>query len=158
MMPRFGLCLLLLLGSVTLPAAPARPGAAWDAVAVAPMKTSIYVGSVTLATTEFKRDGDKFATTYEARVRPWFWWNESGRATITLPVAELEKLSKGGRVDFTGEGRNHRNKPRPITGYAERIDDHSGKIKVRLTADGVELIFNGTYRLTAGAAPPGAGE
>jgi hypothetical protein len=49
-------------------------------------------------------------------------------------------------VNFTGEGINDRNKPRPITGYAERADDNSGKIKVRLNADGVELIFNGTYR------------
>lgn len=139
-----------LLAAVTLPAAPARAAGRWDAVLVAPMKTSIYVGSVTLTTTEFKRDGDKFTTTYEAKVRPWFWWSESGRASITLPVAELEKLAKGGRVEFTGEGTNHKGKPRPITGYAERADDASGKIKVRLNADGVELIFNGTYRLTAG--------
>jgi hypothetical protein len=150
MISRPGLCLLVLLGAVTLGAAPPRPSAAWDSVSVAPMKTSIYVGSVTLTTTDFKRDGDKFTTTYEAKVRPWFWWNESGRATITLPLAELEKLSKGGRVDFTGDGTNHKGKPRPITGYAERADDTSGKIKVRLNADGVELIFNGTYRLNAG--------
>lgn len=146
MMCRLRLCLLLLLGSVTLAAAPARAAAGWNTVTVGPMKTSIYVGSVTLTTAEFKRDGDRFSTTYEAKVRPWFWWNESGRATITLPVAELEKLAKGGRVDFTGEGTNHRGKPRPITGYAERADETSGKIKVRLNADGVELIFNGTYR------------
>lgn len=146
MTPGFRVCLGLLLGTVTLRADLSRPAGDWDVVAVAPMKTSIYVGNVTLTTTEFRRDGGRFTTTYEAKVWPWFFWSESGQATISFPVTDLEKLAQGGRVEFTGEGSNHKGKPRSITGYAERGDGASGKIKVRLMADGVELIFNGTYR------------
>lgn len=142
--PLFAVLLLALAAS--LRGDTTQAAADWNSVTVEPMKTSIYVGSVTLTTAEFKRDGDKFATTYEAKVRPWFFWSETGRATITMTAAQLEKLAKGERVEFTGEGANHKNKPRTISGYAERTDGATGKIKVRLNADGIELIFNGTYR------------
>ena len=138
--------LLALAALVTLRADTTRPAGGWDAVTVAPMKTSIYIGSVTLTAAEFRRVGDKFATTYEAKVRPWFFWSETGRASITVPQADLERLARGERVEFTGEGTNQKNKPRKITGYAERADGATGKIKVRLSADGIELVFNGTYR------------
>ena len=147
MMSQLKLCLLLVLGAVaTLRADTTQPGGDWDTVTVAPMKTSIYVGSVTLTTGEFKRDGDKFTTTYEAKVRPWFFWSETGRITITLSEAELLKLSRGERVEFTGAAANHKNKPRHVTGRAERINAATGNIKVRIGVDGAELVFNGTYR------------
>jgi hypothetical protein len=41
---------------------------------------------------------------------------------------------------------NHKGKPRTITGHAERADTAAGAIKVRLKADGIELVFNGSYR------------
>jgi hypothetical protein len=147
MISRTILCLFLLLGSVsTLWADTTQNIGDWDFVTVAPMKTSIYVGSVSLTTGELKREGDKFSTTYEAKVRPWFFWGETGRITITLSLADLEKLGRGERVEFTGEAFNHKNKPRKVTGRAERTDGATGKIKVRIGVDDTELIFNGTYR------------
>ncbi len=116
-----------------------------DRISVGPMKTSIYVGSVKLTTPAFKRDGVTLSTTYDARVTPWFFWNESGQITITLSESDFEALAKGQTVEFKGEGKNQKNKPRTITGRAQPTDEKSGKIKVRVKADGVELIFNGTY-------------
>ena len=118
----------------------------WDAVTVAPLKTSIYIGSVSLTTGEFRREGDKFSTTYEAKVWPWFFWGETGSITINLPPADLQKLASGERIEFTGEAFNHKNKPRKVTGRADRIDGASGTIKVRIGVDDTELIFNGNYR------------
>jgi hypothetical protein len=150
-MPMFRptLCLLLALGAVvslradiTLLASPR--------VAVAPMKTSIYVGSVTLSTTDFLQQDESFKATYEAKVRPWFFWGETGRITIKLPVTDLTRLALGQPVEFTGEAANHKNKPRTVTGRAQPAGPTTGKIKVRIMADGVELIFNGTYLLLAG--------
>jgi hypothetical protein len=147
MMTRAKLCLLLMLAPVAALRADSTQSAGdYDAVTVGPIKTSIYVGSVTLTTGVFRRDGDKFATTYEAKVRPWFFWSETGRITITLPAAELAKLARGERVEFTGEAFNQKNKPRHVTGRADRIDAATGKIKVRISVDGTELVFNGTYR------------
>jgi hypothetical protein len=141
------LCSILLLAAVAaLRADTTQPLGDWDSVTVAPVKTSIYVGNVTLTTDVFRRDGDKFETTYEAKVWPWFFWSETGRITIALPYSSLEKLAKGERVEFTGEALNHKNKPRHVTGYAERADAAKGKIKVRIGVDDTELIFNSTYR------------
>lgn len=114
-------------------------------ISVAPMKTSIYVGSVKLTMGAFDSQGGSLTSTYEARVTPWFFWNESGRITISLSDADFATLAKGQTVQFTGDATNHKNKPRTVTGRAQPADAKSGKIKVRVMADGVELIFNGTY-------------
>jgi hypothetical protein len=140
------LCSLLLAAAVTARADTSQQLGEWDAVSVPAMKTSIYVGSVTLTTGVFRRDGDTFTTTYEAKVWPWFFWNETGKITIRLPHPELEKLARGERVEFTGEARNHKDKPRHVTGRADRTDGAAGKIKVRIGVDDTEIIFNGTYR------------
>ncbi|HVZ64771.1 MAG TPA: hypothetical protein VG936_09390 [Lacunisphaera sp.] len=147
MVARLKLCLLFaFVAAVALRADTTQPAGEWDAVTVPPMKTSIYIGSVTLSTGVFHREGDTFATTYEAKVRPWFFWSETGQITITLPPPDLAKLARGERVTFTGQAMNHRNKPRRVTGQADRSDAASGTIKVRIEADGITLVFNGTYR------------
>ncbi len=114
---------------------------------VGAMKTSIYVGNVTLTTSEFLRDGDAFSATYEAKVWPWFFWSESGKITITLKEADNAALRRTETREFTGEAFNQKHKPRKITGRAQPADANSGKIKVRINVDDVELIFNGTYKL-----------
>jgi len=148
MMSRSRLCLLLVMGAVSalLRADTTRLVGDWDSVRIAPMKTSIYVGSVSLTTGEFRREGDRFTATYEAKVRPWFFWGETGHITINLSPADLERLNRGERVEFTGEATNHKNKPRHVSGRADRTDAANGKIKVRVGVDDTELIFNGTYR------------
>lgn len=140
---RLSVICLLLLGALPLPAAEPPAG---TTITVAPMKTSIYVGSVTLTTEAFRRDGDKLLSTYDAKVRPWFFWSEHGRISITVPPAEMERLARGERIEFTGEAFNQKEKPRQVTGRADRSDATTGKIKVRITVDGIELVFNGEYR------------
>ena len=147
MMSRLGLYLFLMLGAVAglwAETAPILTG--WDRISLSPMKTSIYVGSVKLITGVFARQGSTLSTAYEARVVPWFFWSETGRITITLTDADLANLAKGQTAEFTGDAINQKNKPRKITGRAQPADASSGKIKVRVMADGIELIFNGTYQ------------
>jgi len=142
------LCFLLLLGAVAaLRADQAMPAGEWDSVTIEPVKTSIYIGSVTLSTSEFRRSGDEFTATYEAKVWPWFWWNESGHITIQLPAADLARLARSERVEFKGEAFNQKNHPRHVSGHADRTREGAGKIKVRIAVDGTELIFNSTYRV-----------
>ena len=138
---------LLVLAAVTrLGADTTQRSGDWDSVTVATVKTSIYVGSVTLTTGEFVRHGDNYTTTYEAKVWPWFFWSEHGSIAISMPEAGLLRLAKGERVEFTGEARNQKNKPRRVTGYAEQTNPASGRIKVRIDVDDTQLIFNSTYR------------
>lgn len=148
-----GILLLGLLGLGTLLRAqsPTPAPVPWDRVNIPPMKTSIYVGSVTLSTKVFERQGSTLSTTYEAKVFPWFFWGETGRITITLQDAELAHLAKGESAEFTGEAFNQKNKPRKVTGRAQPINSTSGKMKIRINVDDLELIFNGTYQFGTGA-------
>lgn len=125
------------------------PAAVGDRVAIPTMKTSIYVGSVTLLTSPFERNGDEFSATYEAKVRPWFFWGETGSIRIKVPSDDLVRLLAGETVEFTGDAANHKRKPRKVTGRAQPsgIGSKTGKIKVRIGVDDTELIFNGTYLL-----------
>lgn len=122
-------------------------------VTVAPMKTSIYVGSVRLTTDVLAWQGSGFTSTYEAKVVPWFFWGETGKLTINLTEAALTKLAAGETVEFTGEAVNNKNKTRAVTGRAQPVNSKSGKIKVRIMADGIELIFNSTYEFTSERGP-----
>jgi hypothetical protein len=141
------LYLCLLLTAVGLPLrADTAPAPRWNSITVDPMKTSIYVGSVTLATSELKREGDRYTASYDAKVWPWGFWSERGTLSIQFSDADIARLHQGERVEFTGDATNHKNKPRRITGRAERLDPNSGKIKVRIGVDDVELIFNGGFR------------
>ncbi len=147
MMRFLTLCLILATAAV----APLRADTTqlvgdWDVVRVESVKTGIYVGSVTLTTSDFIRNGDKYVATYEAKVRPWFFWSETGSLAITLTEADRERLQRGERVEFKGEATNSKNKPRYITGWAERHSPATGKIKVRIGVDDTALIFNSTYR------------
>lgn len=133
---------------VTVPLHAAEPAPALDRVEVPAMKTSVYVGTVTLKTGAFVRTGEVFESTYEAKVFPWFFWSEHGRIAMRVPDAELARLARGERIEFTGDARNHRDKPRRVTGHAEPADVTSGRIKVRIHLDDLTLVFEGTYRFT----------
>ncbi|MBM3844311.1 MAG: hypothetical protein FJ397_13800 [Verrucomicrobia bacterium] len=144
------LAVLLLLaplrGAVSLPVR-AEVDPAW---------TSIYVGAVTLRTTEFNRGTDgAFHATYTARVIPYFPANEAGVISIAVPDADLARLLAGEAVDFTGSARNGQGEARAVSGRATPVDVRQGRLKVRVrVSPRIELIFNTTYRFPA-AAPEG---
>lgn len=146
------LLLLLAFGAaLALAAAATEPSAPPDRAFIPPLRTSIYVGNVTLKTSEFRREGERFAATYEARVFPWFFWSETGAIAITVSAADLGRLGRGETIEFAGDARNHRGQPRRVTGRAQPTESDRGQIKVRIAVDDLELVFNGPYRLATGA-------
>ena len=146
--PALPVLVLLLLG------APAGAAAGLPLRAeVEPAWTSIYVGAVTLRTTEFVR-GTKgaFHATYTARVIPYFPANEAGAIAIVVPDADLIRLQAGEPVDFQGSARNEHGEDRTVSGRATPVDAHHGRLKVRVrVSPRIELIFNTTYRFPAAA-------
>ncbi len=129
------------------------PAVAWNRVEIGPMKTSIYIGSVTLTTGTLQRDGATLSASYDAKVFPWFFWGETGRIVIQLTDATYAGLARGEVVDFNGHAQNQKGKPREVTGRVYPAGPNSGKIKVRIHVDDLELIFNGTYTLSTQPAP-----
>lgn len=141
----FGL-ILLLLGIGTRLAAEV-PLARYARVEIAPTKTSIYIGTVSMTMPTFVRGAGVFTSTYSARVFPYFFYNEKGRISITLSDATLRQLQNGQPIEFEGEGVNTDGETRRIAGRAVPADGRSGKIKVRVfVSKKIQLIFNTTYR------------
>ena len=124
----------------------AGPGK-YDTVVIPPVKTSIYVGSVTLTARPFARQDATYRSTYSAKVFPFFFANEKGTIAVTITDDDLARLAKGEVVEFKGEGRSEDGDLRRVEGKATPADAVSGKLKVRIFVSArIELIFNTTYR------------
>jgi hypothetical protein len=137
-------------------AMPAAPGDHHAVATVDTAKTSIYIGNVTLTMPPFKRTGEVYQSTYQAKVFPYFFYNERGTIAITLSDDELRRLSNGETVYFNGEAEDTAGDPRRIEGRVVPDDALSGKIKVRVwVSPKIELIFNTTYRFTGGSGAAG---
>jgi len=118
----------------------------YASVTVETAKTSIYIGNVKLAMPPFTRVADRYESTYEAKVFPFFFYNESGTISITIADDDLRRLEAGERVFFTGEAFDQSGELRRVEGHADPTDQRTGKIKVRVwVSKNIELIFNTTY-------------
>ena len=116
-------------------------------VEVAPAKTSIYLGSVTMTMPTFVRVNGGYDAPYVAKVFPFFFYNESGRLRVEISDAALEQLGRGEPIEFTGRALRDDGAERRVEGKATPTDASSGKLKVRVFySKRIELIFNTTYR------------
>jgi hypothetical protein len=120
----------------------------YDRVEIAPTKTSIYVGSVSMTLTPFARKSGVYHSDYVAKVFPYFFWGEEGWIAIEIPDDALRQLAKGETIQFKGHGMNRDGEERHIEGRAVPADAQSGKIKVRVfVSKRIQLIFNTTYKI-----------
>ncbi|PTY05793.1 hypothetical protein DB347_15685 [Opitutaceae bacterium EW11] len=129
-------------------AAPVR-AADFEHLTVEPGKTSIYIGTVTITMTPFRRDQGVYAADYRAKVFPYFFANEHGWLKVDFNDEQLARLARGERVPFTGRAENSEKEPRHVEGHAtpDAPGAKHGKIKVRVfVTKKIELIFNTTYR------------
>ena len=139
------LCLALALAA-SAAAAGSDPGR-YDRVEIAPTKTSIYLGTVTMTMPPFVRRGDHFESTYSAKVFPFFFLNEKGRITISVTDDALRRLARGESIDFAGQGVAPNGDFRRLTGRAAPSDANSGRLTVRVSVSKrIQLIFHTTYR------------
>lgn len=139
------LCLLTLATAAARAAE--RPLSAYDRVDIAPTKTSIYIGSVSMTTPTFTRKNGVYEATYSAKVFPYFFSSEKGSMSVALSDDNLRKLEKGETIEFSGKAINTDGEERRIEAKATPTDAASGKIKVRVfVSKRIELIFNTTYR------------
>ncbi len=128
----------------------AESPAPYTRVEVAPTRTSIYIGTVSMTMPPFTRSGEGFESNYVASVFPYFFYNESGSLRIEFSDAAVSQLARGEPVDFTGRATRTDGAERRIEGRATPADARSGKLKVRVFySRRIELIFNTTYRFPA---------
>ncbi len=123
--------------------------ARYDHVAVDPAKTSIYIGSVTMAIAPATRKAGAYEANYTAKVFPYFFMSEKGKLVLDAPDETLRKLARGEAVNFSGRGVSTSGDERRFEGHATPSDATSGKLKVHVfVSKRIDLIFNMTYRFT----------
>jgi hypothetical protein len=149
---RFAAAGLVFFAFTTVASSSETPGtthapASYHRVEIAPAKTSIYIGIVSLTMPTFMRQDETYASTYTAKVFPYFFSNEAGKLSIDVSAAQLETLARGEPIEFTGRGVRDDGAERRVEGKATPVDATSGKLKVRVfVSKRIQLIFNTTYR------------
>jgi len=98
-------------------------------VEIAPAKTSIYIGSVTMTMPALHRSGGSYASSYAARVFPYFFYNERGKLTIDFSDEQITQLDRGERVDFKGQAKSESGELRRIEATRSRQTLAAGKSK-----------------------------
>jgi len=147
----------MLLALLLLPAlSPVQgPGSAvhrYDVVKVAPVKTTIYIASVSLSVPQFVRHGQVYESTYEAKIFPYFFWNEQGKLRIDVTDETLRRFAAGKAFTFSGHAIRDDGETRKVTGSISPRDGWTGKVTVRVfVTKHISMAFDTTYRL---AGPP----
>lgn len=120
----------------------------YSVVSVEPTKTSIYVGYVSMILSPFLRSKDVYVANYQAKIFPYFFYNENGRISITVSDETLAHLSRGEPITFTGKGINDDGQVRLVDGKATPHGPNDGMIKVRVyVSKKIALTFNTAYHL-----------
>ncbi|PTX90741.1 hypothetical protein [Opitutus sp. ER46] len=151
----FRAALSLLLLGLLAPLAGAADASvvAFSQVEIAPTKTSIYVGSVSLTMPAFTRAEGSYTSRYTAHVFPWAFYNEAGVIRVDVSDDQLRQLARGEPIEFTGQARTEDGSERRVAGKATPQDATSGRIKVRVfVSTRIQLIFNTTYRFPPAVA------
>ncbi|HEY3757698.1 MAG TPA: hypothetical protein VGL42_16210 [Opitutaceae bacterium] len=146
---------LLVASCLTLGAA--SPGSVDPALArfaevdAVPVKTSIYIGTVTLVPGPFLRSQNgQFSATYAAKVFPYFFANEAGRMYIDVPDDALRQIAAGQAIHFRGKAVRTDGTVRSIEGSATPTSASEGKLQVKIhVSRRITLSFGTTYRLPA---------
>ena len=145
----------LVCGAMLLSAAE-LPLSAFERVDIAPTKTSIYIGTVSMTLPTMQRTAGVYSAAYVAKVFPYFFYNENGSLRVEMSDESLRKLTGGEAIEFKGRAVRDDGAERRVEGRATPIDSASGKIKVRVFySKRIELIFNTTYRVQDEQEPRG---
>lgn len=147
MLRRFAFPLLACLLAAPAGRAAEAPLRTYERVDIAPTRTSIYIGTVSMTLPTLQRANGTYSANYVAKVFPYFFYNEKGTLSIDVSDEALRKLERGEPIEFTGRAQNTAGEERRVEGKATPADPKSGKLKVRVfVSKKVELIFNTTYR------------
>lgn len=140
--------LLLLAAALAPPARASDDLARFGRVEIAPASASFYIASVSMSYQPFQRRGAAFASSYVARVFPYFFLGEKGRIWINVPDDALRRVLRGEAVSFSGRAVNDSGDERKVEGTATPTGPWGGKIRVRVSVTRrIVLSYNTTYVL-----------
>jgi hypothetical protein len=120
-------------------------------IAVAPAKTSIYIGRLTVTPGLFVHDASGYNASLGIDLWP-YGYHEDAKVGIAVSAETLARLERGESVEFAGRVTRRNGQTRRVTGRAVPTGPDSGTIEVRVFLGGkISVSFSTTYR---SAVPP----
>jgi hypothetical protein len=146
--------LLLVLAACSFSGAAAAPEAIASGppkIVLEPSAASLRGGKARLTTTALRREAGRYNGTYQLKVFPYAFKNETGTLSIGVSDELMHKLSAGSAVSFTGTARTTRTgRTRPVTVLATPAGPGvpRGKVTISITTENGALVFAPGYTLT----------
>jgi len=133
-------------GAAAPPAGEAKAGE--SPLAVEPSGATLAGGKAKLTMTILRRRGTTYLGSYQIKVVPYFFKNETGKLFITISDAQLLKAKSGVAVEFGGKAvTDGTGETRPVTvKAAPAANGASGTLTITIPTDRGELIFKPGYR------------
>ncbi|HEY6229602.1 MAG TPA: hypothetical protein VI282_20945 [Verrucomicrobiae bacterium] len=110
--------------------------------------TKVAGGKAILTVSPLRRIKDMFEGEFDMKVAPYFFKNDKGKLAIIVSDEAMAKVSAGSTVDITGTATTKAGKSsvvRHIIAEATPLDAQHGMLKVWLTVDERELVFQTKY-------------
>jgi hypothetical protein len=154
---RFASIAILLIATGASMRGAADPMAKYGLVAIKPATATIYIATISMTFQPFVRHRTEFASTYSAKVFPYFFYNEKGRIWIVITDDELRRVDSGGSIDFTGHALSESGDERRVQGHVVPSGPTTGNIRVRVfVTRRISLTYYTTYVLEGAPAPEAA--
>lgn len=113
------------------------------------MKAKILLATrVSLSTSAFRLSGDVYTASYDTKVTPWSFKNESGTVTLEASQSAYERMLRGESFAMKGYAKNKKGEVRQISVQSRPSDASTGNAQVRISFGVIKLDFNGTYRMS----------
>jgi hypothetical protein len=144
----------ILLLAAAMPLLPARAMddlARYSVIFVAPARTSIYIGRLTVTPGPFVRTGAGYKANLSVDLSPYFY-HDDALVQIDVPAAKVLALQRGEAIDFKGSVIRRNGQARRLAGRAVPTNPLAGTIDIHvfLTSQ-VTVSFSTTYRVAAPA-------
>ena len=115
--------------------------------------TKVAGGKATLTVSSLRRTNDVFAGEFKMKVVPYVFKSDKGKLVVVVPDEAMAKVSAGESVDLAGSATTMDGKKpviRKFSALATPTDAEQGELKVSLTVDDRNLVFETKYRFVDG--------
>jgi hypothetical protein len=113
---------------------------------IAPCSTPVTGGTASLVIGSLQGNAQTYVGNYELKVFPYFFMNETGSLSMTLPIASARKLDEGIAVAATGQAVTKKNgKTRKVNATLTPTTKDAGAVTFAFTGEDTKLTFKSTY-------------
>jgi hypothetical protein len=113
---------------------------------IAPCSTPVTGGKASLVIGSLQGKDETYVGNYELKVTPYFFMNETGSLSMTLPMEAARKLDQGLPVAATGQAVTKKNgKTRKVNATLTPTTKDADSVTFAFTGESTNLIFKSTY-------------